>query len=150
MAAMETGVARRQIEDLSQYASSLSARLDPTANLMQSIYTMISQHPKRVVFAEGEEPNVMRAALSFKANGYGTPILVESDKGRCLARAKEAGIDLRGIEILTPKTFPKTEEYVQLLYKKLQRHGHLLRDCYRMVMRGRNVFSSLLVSIFIR
>ena len=145
-AAMETGAARRGIDDLEVYARSLSARLDPTATLMHSVYSRIQANPKRIVFAEGEEPNVMRAALSFKANGYGTPILVESEEGRCLARAKAEGIDLDGITILTPQTFPKTEAMVQHLYRKLQRQGHLLRDCYRMVMRGRNVFASLLVT----
>jgi len=79
-AAMETGVARHHIADLDAYAAQLSARLDPIAGTLQNVYGYVRGKPKRMVFAEGEEDRMIRAANSYAAAGLGTAILIGSDK----------------------------------------------------------------------
>src|SRR5690606_17962307 len=75
-AAMETGVAGKPIESFQAYRATLQARLDPTAGSLQMIFDQVQAHPKRVVFAEGEEEKTIRAALSYRDAGYGEPVLV--------------------------------------------------------------------------
>src|SRR3954449_2514656 len=94
-AAMETGVARRPIVDMPAYKAQLSARRDPVAGTLNRIFERVRKFPKRVVFAEGEEELVIRAALSFVNQGLGTAILVGRED-RVLANAEAAGIDLEG------------------------------------------------------
>jgi malate dehydrogenase (oxaloacetate-decarboxylating)(NADP+) len=99
-AAMETGVARKPIEDMEAYQASLSARRDPVAGALQRIFERVRRHPKRVVFAEGEEEQVMRAAVSFVNQGLGTAILVGREE-RIRQNAERAGLDItdKNIEI---------------------------------------------------
>ena len=145
--AMKTGVARRPIADLDAYRRDLSARLDPTASTLQTIYDRISAKKKTVVFAEGEEEKVIRAALSFRNAGYGNPILVAREH-----RVKEtiARLGLEGAEdipITNAKISDHNEDYIDFLYEKLQRKGSLKRDCQRMVNLDRNVFAACMVSM---
>ncbi|MBM3581271.1 MAG: NADP-dependent malic enzyme [Alphaproteobacteria bacterium] len=145
-AAMDSGVARSPIIDMAAYAQRLSARLNPTVGSLQAIFESARANPRRVVFAEGEEEKTVRAALSFRAAGYGIPVLVgQEDRIRDAARvAGLPGID--GIEIVNAGTSDKNRRYTEYLYARQQRNGLLLRDCQRMVNQNRNVFAACMVA----
>ena len=144
-AAMETGVARKPIEDLEQYRRDLSARLDPTASTLQVIFDRISANRKRVVFAEGEEEKVIRAAMAFRNAGYGEPILVGREH-RIRETIEKLGLEgAEDIPVTNAKVSDHNEQYIDFLYKKLQREGALRRDCQRMVNLDRNVFGACMV-----
>lgn len=147
-AAMETGVARKPITDLDAYARELSARRDPIAATTQHLYERVRNHPKRVVFAEGEEEQVMRAAIAFANQGLGTAILVGRDDP-LKATAARAGIDLDrpGIEVVNARLSTRVEAYTEYLYSRLQRKGYLLRDCQRLINTDRNHFSACMVAL---
>ena len=144
-AAMETGVARKPIEDLERYRRDLSARLDPTASTLQVIFDRISANRKRVVFAEGEEEKVIRAAMAFRNAGYGEPILVGREH-RIRETIEKLGLEgAEDIPVTNAKISDHNEQYIDFLYKKLQREGALRRDCQRMVNLDRNVFGACMV-----
>ena len=147
-AAMETGVARKAIEDLDAYAQELSARRDPIAATTQRLYERVRKHPKRVVFAEGEEEQVMRAAISFATQGLGTAILLGRDEP-LKATAERAGIDLDrpGIELVNARVSTRVEAYTEYLYSRLQRKGYLHRDCQRLINTDRNHFAACMVAL---
>ena len=145
-AAMRTGVATLPIEDMEEYKARLSARLDPTADTLHMIFREVRANPRRVVFAEGEEEKAIRAAASYKAAGYGTPILV-GVKDRVLASMKAIGIaNPDEFEITNAALSSRNKEYADYLYARLQRRGLLYRDCQRMVHLDRNVFASCMVA----
>ena len=144
-AAMETGVARKPIADLDAYRRDLSARLDPTASTLQVIYDRISANKRRVVFAEGEEERVIRAAVAFRNAGYGEPILVGREH-RVRETIERMGMDgADDLPITNAKISENNEEYIDFLYERLQRKGYLRRDCQRMVNLDRNVFAACMV-----
>ena len=144
-AAKESGVARKPIEDLEQYRRELSARLDPTASTLQVIFDRISANRKRVVFAEGEEEKVIRAAMAFRNAGYGEPILVGREH-RIRETIEKLGLEgAEDIPVTNAKISDHNEQYIDFLYKKLQREGALRRDCQRMVNLDRNVFGACMV-----
>lgn len=146
-AAMETGVAKRPIVDLEAYGNQLSARRDPVAGTLQRISTRVRRNPKRVVFAEGEEEQVIRAAVSFVNQGLGTAILVGRDK-EIRTTADRAGIELRdGIILMNSQSSTRTEDYAEFLYRRLQRKGHLFRDCQRLAKHDRNHFAGCMVAL---
>ena len=144
-AAMDTGVARKPIVDLEGYVARLKGRLDPVAGWLQSTFEKVRHDPKRIVFAEGEDPAVVRAANTYFAQGFGQPLLV----GR-VEKVRETflnlGIMLRPeFELVDTSTSPHVEEFTDFLYARLQRRGYLRRDCWRMVTNERNVFAALMV-----
>ena len=144
-AAMESGVARKPIEDLERYRRDLSARLDPTASTLQVIFDRISANRKRVVFAEGEEEKVIRAAMAFRNASYGEPILVGREH-RIRETIEKLGLEgAEDIPVTNAKVSDHNEQYIDFLYKKLQREGALRRDCQRMVNLDRNVFGACMV-----
>jgi malate dehydrogenase (oxaloacetate-decarboxylating)(NADP+) len=146
-AAMETGVARRPIVDMDRYREQLSARRDPVAGTLQRIFSKVRQQPKRVVFAEGEEEPVIRAAASFVNQGLGEAILIgREDEVREVAHA--AGIDLErgGIRILNARLSTRNADYADFLYSRLQRRGYLFRDCQRLVNNDRNYWGAIMVA----
>jgi malate dehydrogenase (oxaloacetate-decarboxylating)(NADP+) len=146
-AAMETGVARRPIVDIDRYREQLSARRDPVAGTLQRIFSKVRQQPKRVVFAEGEEEPVVRAAASFVQQGLGEAILIgREDEVRSVAHG--AGIDLErgGITILNARLSNRNSDYADFLYSRLQRHGYLHRDCQRLVNNDRNYWGAIMVA----
>ena len=148
-AAMETGVARKELPDLDAYEVELQARRDPTAGTLSRVFERVRKYPKRVVFAEGEEEQVIRAAVSFANQGLGTAILVGRED-RVAQAAALAGIDLErreGIEIHNARLSHRNSAYAQYLYQRLQRKGFLLRDCQRMVNQDRNHFASAMVAL---
>ncbi|HRN87241.1 NADP-dependent malic enzyme [Hyphomicrobium sp.] len=145
-AAMESGVARRPIVDMESYVARLKGRLDPVSHWLQSIFDRVRAEPRRIVFAEGEDPAVIRAANSYFQLGLGTPILIGTDD-LVRQRFREAGIRVRPeFEIIDTRRSPHTDEFVDYLYARLQRRGYLKRDCLRLATNERNVFASLLVA----
>lgn len=145
-AAMESGVARRPLIDMDAYRNELTARLDPTAPSLQAIFEDVHLHPRRVVFAEGEEEKSIRAAVAFYNAGYGYPVLVGREE-QVLATMHDLGLPkLDGVEITNAKLSDATERYTDEVYERLQRHGKLFRDCQRMVNQNRNVFAACMVS----
>jgi malate dehydrogenase (oxaloacetate-decarboxylating)(NADP+) len=145
-AAMDSGVARKPIIDLQRYARDLTGRLDPTASAMEAIAERVRANPRRVVFAEGEEEKVIRAAIAFRQAGYGTPVLVGREE-RINDTVAALGIPLpEGIEIHNARLSARNRAYAELLYAKRQREGFLLRDCQRLVNQDRNVFAACMVA----
>ncbi len=146
-AAMDTGVARRPIVDLERYAAQLSARLDPVAAWLHSIFAQVRHLPKRIVFAEGEQPQVARAANAFYNAGLGRPILI--GRGAPIREAFDAaGIGLSDvIEMHDTSLDERRQEYAEFLFARLQRRGYLLRDCQRLVNNDRNVFGACMVAM---
>ena len=146
-AAMETGVARKPIADMEAYRHALSARRDPIAGTLQQITARVRQAPQRIVFAEGEEEAVIRAAVSFANQRLGTPILVGRED-LVKQHAAEAGIDLKdGIEIINARLSKRRDVYTDYLYSRLQRQGYLHRDCARLVNTDRNHFAGCMVAL---
>jgi malate dehydrogenase (oxaloacetate-decarboxylating)(NADP+) len=146
-AAMESGVARRPIVDMNAYRAQLSARRDPIAGALQRIIERVRRFPKRVVFAEGEEEQVIRAAYSFVNQGLGSAILVGRED-RVRQMATNAGFDLaeKGIEIHNARLSSRNSLYAQFLYERLQRRGFLFRDCQRLINQDRNYFGAAMVA----
>jgi malate dehydrogenase (oxaloacetate-decarboxylating)(NADP+) len=145
-AAMESGVAARPSADLTRYARGLSGRLNRTANALETIMERVRGEPKRVVFAEGEEEKVVRAAVAFRNAGFGTPVLIGREE-RVKATMASLGLSqAEGIEIHNARLSSANRKYAEYLYGRLQRHGFLARDCHRMVNQDRNVFAACMVS----
>ncbi|MER2535183.1 MAG: NADP-dependent malic enzyme [Rhizobiaceae bacterium] len=147
-AAMETGVAGRPIANLEKYAQELSARRDPIASTLQRIYDRVRRQPKRMVFAEGEEEQVMRAAVAYANQKLGTAILLGRDD-IIKDNARNAGIDINraGIEIINARLSRRNGIYTDYLYERLQRKGYLLRDAQRLINNDRNTFAACMVAL---
>jgi malate dehydrogenase (oxaloacetate-decarboxylating)(NADP+) len=146
-AAMDTGVARRPIVDMEGYRAQLRSRRDPVAGFLQRVYDRLRRRPQRVVFAEGEEEQVIRAAASFVAQGLGSALLVGRED-RVRQTAQERGIELgEGIEIINARLSQRNAAYAAYLYERLQRQGFLQRDCLRLVNQDRNHFASCMVAL---
>ena len=145
-AAIKSGVARKKINNLENYKDQLSARLDPSMSLMQGINANIKKSPKRVVFAEGEDENMLKAAIEFGKNKLGTPVVIGNEK-RVKETLKKIGLDENfKIEIVNSTNKDKREKYTKYLYKKLQRTGQLERDVDRLVRNDRIAFGSSMVA----
>jgi malate dehydrogenase (oxaloacetate-decarboxylating)(NADP+) len=146
-AAMKSGVAQKRIEDIAAYKDSLSARLDPSAGFLQNIYAQVRKKQKRVIFAEGEEESMLRAAIDFKNNGLGTPMLIGSVE-KITKQLKDLGLTLdKSIEIHNSKDEKQRQRYADHIYKRLQRKGFLKRDCDRLIRTNRIVFGSCMVDL---
>ena len=145
--AMDTAVARKPIDDMEAYRAQLRSRRDPVAGVLARVFERLRRQPKRVVFAEGEEEQVIRAAASFVHQGYGTALLVGREE-RVRETAKIAGIELgHGIEIINARLSKRNAVYAAYLYERLQRKGFLQRDCQRLVNQDRNHFAACMVSL---
>ena len=146
-AAIETGVARIKIDNFEIYKDQLKQRLDPTVTIMQGINSYIKKKPKKVVFADGEDENMLKAAIAFKNSKLGIPILVGKEE-KVKEQIKKIGYNENfDIEIINSKDPLKREKYVQYVFKKLQRaQGMLERDCDRLVKNDRVVWASCMVA----
>jgi malate dehydrogenase (oxaloacetate-decarboxylating)(NADP+) len=146
-AAMDSGVARKPIVDFDQYKDQLKQRLDPTVTIMQGINNHIKKNQKRIVFADGEDVNTLKAAIAFKNSKLGIPILVGKEE-KVKEQIKKIGYDENfDIEIVNSKDTEKREKYVKYLFKKLQREQGLLEwDCDRLVRNDRVVWASCMVA----
>ena len=146
-AAIKSGVARKKIKDFDIYKEQLKQRLDPSVTILQGINNQIKKTQKKVVFADGEDENTLKAAIAFKNSNLGIPILV-GKKEKIKERLKEIGLSENfHIEITNSTDKNKRNKYVNFLFKKLQREQGLLeRDCDRMVRNDRVIWSSCMVS----
>ena len=147
-AAMESGVARKPIADMGAYRRQLAARRDPSVATLQSIAAEVTRSPKTVVFAEGEEERSIRAAIAYRNSGYGKAVLVARRRKveEALVELNIRPDDLEGITITNARESSDLAIYADYLYKRLQRQGHLQRDCERMVSQDRNVFAACMVA----
>ncbi len=146
-AAMDSGVARRPIFDMEAYKLELRARLNPTSSALAATFEAARARPRRVVFAEGEQEVVLRAAVSFRASGYGEPILVGREEPILEAFQRIGVNDPETYRIHNSSNSPLVPAMVERLYARLQRQGWLLRDCQRMVNHERNIFGALLLEL---
>ena len=145
-AAMKSGVARKNIDDLEIYKDELANRLDPSMSLMQGINAKVRKNPKRVIFAEGEDKNMLKAAIEFGKNKLGIPILIGAEK-RIREQLKKIGLDENyKIQIVNSTDKEKRNKYVKYLYKKLQRDGQLERDVDRLVRNDRIAWGSSMIA----
>ncbi len=140
-AAMATGVARKQITDMEAYEYQLSARLDPSAGLFQMVTGAVRAKPRRVVFAEGEEDCVIRAAAAFQNGGLGKALLVGRPEV-IKAGLRKAGLAEDLLQICVPFSAEEAKPYIDTLYKRIQRRGGLYRDAVRMVTNDRNIYAA--------
>ncbi len=145
-AAMESGVARSKITDMGAYGRKLMTRRDPIAAILALILEKVRANPRRVVFAEGEEEKVVRAAVLFRESGYGTPVLIGREE-RIHNIIAATGIGrAEGLEIHNARLSTHNRRYADFLYRRLQRQGFLWRDCQRMINQDRNVFAAAMVA----
>jgi malate dehydrogenase (oxaloacetate-decarboxylating)(NADP+) len=146
-AAMDSGVAQFPIADMAAYRTSLRSRLNPTTSVLEAAYEAARANPKRVLFAEGEEDVVLRAAIAFRDGGYGVPVLVGRDDVHDRLRALGAS-DPENIEVLNARTCAdRLPAMVSHLYDRLQRKGYLHREVERMINQDRNTFAALMMAM---
>jgi malate dehydrogenase (oxaloacetate-decarboxylating)(NADP+) len=146
-AAIKSGVARKKIDNFETYQENLKQRLDPTVTIMQGINTFIKKNNKKIVFADGEDENTLKAAIAFKNSKLGTPVLVGKEE-KIKEQIKKIGYsESFDIEIVNSKDGAKREKYVKYLFKKLQRNQGLLEwDCDRLVRNDRVIWASCMVA----
>ena len=145
-AAMASGIAKKPFFDEAAYRLELRSRLNPTNAVLAGSFEAARAHPKRVVFAEGEQEVVLRAAVSFKVNGYGDAILIGRDEP-VRAGLTRIGANPDDFEIHNSANSRLVPAMVETLYARLQRRGHLLRDVERMVNHERNIFGALMLQM---
>jgi malate dehydrogenase (oxaloacetate-decarboxylating)(NADP+) len=146
-AAMDSGVARKPIADMEQYKAALARRLDPTAAILQSIHDDVrAGEPKTIVFAEGEEPSVIRAAYAFQNQGLGEAILIGREE-TVHANMRLLGVQSDAIRIVNARLSDRNADYADFLFKRLQRRGYLRRDVQRLVNNDRNVFAACMLAL---
>jgi len=146
-AGMDTGVARRPIVDMEGYRESLKARMDPTASMLRSIHARAKAAQARMIFAEGDDPRVLRAAVAYQRSGLGKSLVVgrEQDIAEKLSAAGLAEA-VSEIEVVNAANTTHLDEYKSFLYKRLQRQGFDHSDIHRLAARDRHVFSSLMLA----
>ncbi len=154
-AAIKSGVARKVIKNFNIYADQLKQRLDPSVTIMQGINTQIKKSQKRIVFADGDDENTLKAAIAFKKSGLGIPILVAKEK-IVKAKLREIGYSENfDIQIVNSKSKDKREKYLKYIFKKL--HGDkgeldpdiyeiYLKDCDKIIRNDRVAWASCMVS----
>ena len=147
-AAIKSGVARISEFNVKKYRSELASRLNPTSNYMQFVFDKIS-HAKlqRVIFAEGEEEEVIKAAMMMRDEHYGSPIIIgRHSKIDLIVKALGDGHSLQGITVMNAAINNNLSKYIEYLYRKLQRKGYLYRDCARLVKSDRNIFAACMIA----
>ncbi|MEW6048046.1 MAG: NADP-dependent malic enzyme [Bacillota bacterium] len=143
-AAMDSGVARVTI-DIEEYRQRLVQRMGKAWELRRSILVKASRDPKRVVFSEGEETKIMRAAAILRDEGIARPILVGREP-EVAARMEQLGLRRNGIEVVWPAEHPRLEAYAKRLYELRQRRGVTLREALKLV-RQPNYFGAVMVEV---
>jgi len=146
-AGMDTGAARRPIIDIEAYEQSLKSRMDPTASILRGINTRARAAQARVIFAEGDDPRVLRAAVQFQRSGLGKALVVgrEADV-KAKLEAEGLGDAVRELEIVNAANTRHLNTYKDFLYKRLQRKGFDAPDIHRLATRDRHVFSALMLA----
>jgi malate dehydrogenase (oxaloacetate-decarboxylating)(NADP+) len=146
-AGMDTGVARRPIIDMDSYEANLKSRMDPTANILRSLNARARSAQARMIFAEGDDPRVLRAAVTYARSGLGKAIVVGREKD--VAEKLEAaglGDAVTEIEVVNAANTLHLSTYKEFLYKRLQRKGFDQSDVHRLASRDRHVFASLMLA----
>ena len=144
-AAIKSGVARKKIADIEAYKDQLTNRLDPSMTIMQGINAQIKKRPKTVVFAEGEDQSMLKAAVAYKNSKLGIPIVIGNEK-RVKEQLKKIGLDENyKIKIVNSTDKDKREIYSKKLYSKLQRKGLLERDVDRLIRNDRIIWGASMV-----
>ncbi len=146
-AGMDTGVARRPIVDMPGYEESLKARLDPTASILRGIHTRAKAAQSRIIFAEGDDVRVLRAAVAYQRAGLGHALVVgrEADVKQKLEAAGLADA-VNELEVVNAANTEHLKEYKEFLYDRLQRKGYDRADIHRLASRDRHVFASLMLA----
>ena len=146
-AGMKTGAARRPIVDMAGYTLSLKARMDPTATILQGIHARARAAQARMLFAEGDDPRVLRAAVAYARAGLGRALVVgrDSDVKEKLT-AEGLGDAVREIEVVNAANTRHLSAYKDFLYDRLQRKGFDSHDIHRLAARDRHVFSALMLA----
>ncbi len=145
-AAMDSGVAQFAIRDMTAYRTALRSRLNPTTSVLTLAYEAARADPKRVIFAEGEEEVVLRAAIAFRDGGYGIPVLVGRED--VPDRLRALGVENPDeFEVQNSRNSALVGEMVDYLYPRLQRRGYLRRAVERIVNQDRNIFAALLLAL---
>jgi malate dehydrogenase (oxaloacetate-decarboxylating)(NADP+) len=142
-AAMESGVARVPIKDFDRYRDALEARLGKTQEVMRFFIHKAQSEPKRIVFPEGEEEKILRAAQIIVDEKIARPILLGSRK-LIQQRIADLGLDLNGVEIINPSKSEKLDEYTTIFYNKRQRKGITRADAGRQ-LKTHNIFGMVMV-----
>ncbi|NND22106.1 MAG: NADP-dependent malic enzyme, partial [Silicimonas sp.] len=146
-AGMETGVARRPIVDMEAYELALKSRMDPTASILRSINARARAAQSRMIFAEGDDSRVLRAAVSYQQNGFGKSLVIgrEADVRKRL-EAEGLGDAVDELEIVNAANTDHLNTYKEFLYQRLQRSGFDATDIHRLAARDRHVFASLMLA----
>lgn len=146
-AGMDTGVARRPIVDMDSYVQTLKARMDPTAGILQSIYARARRAQARMIFAEGDDERVLRAAVAYQRGGLGQALVVgREDDVRVKLGAAGLGDAVRELQIVNAANTRHLDTYKAFLYARLQRQGHDQKDVHRLASRNRHVFAALMLA----
>ncbi|MDJ1009463.1 MAG: NADP-dependent malic enzyme [Paracoccaceae bacterium] len=146
-AGIETGAARRPIIDFEAYEQALKARMDPTANILRSINTRARAKQARMIFAEGDDSRVLRAAVAYVRGGMGDAVVIgREDDVRAKLDAEGLGDAYGEVEVVNAANTPHFETYKAFLYERLQRQGHDAQDVHRLAARDRHVFSALMLA----
>jgi len=146
-AGMDTGAARRPIVDMDGYELSLKTRMDPTASILRGINARARSAQARIIFAEGDDERVLRAAVLYQRQGFGKSIVVgrESDVRQRL-EAAGLGDAADELEVVNAANTEHLEDYKNYLYQRLQRKGFDTTDVHRLAARDRHVFGSLMLA----
>ncbi|MBO6883591.1 MAG: NADP-dependent malic enzyme [Marivita sp.] len=145
-AGMDTGAARRPIIDLVAYEESLKSRMDPTASILRGINARARKAQARMIFAEGDDPRVLRAAVMYQRSGFGKALVVGRETD-VKAKLEEAGLGdaVREIEVVNAANTQHLSRYKDVLYGRLQRKGYDHQDIHRLAARDRHVFGALML-----
>lgn len=146
-AGMETGVARRPIIDMEGYRQSLRERMDPTASILQGLYARARAAQARMIFAEGDDIRVLRAAVAYQRNGMGEALVVGlEDDVRAKLESAGLGDAFRELKVVNSQNTRHVEAYRDFLYSRLQRKGYDADDAKKMTMRDRHIFAALMLA----
>ena len=146
-AGMKTGVARRPIIDMTAYELSLKSRMDPTASILQGIHARARQAQARMIFAEGDDPRVLRAAVAYQRAGLGKALVVGREQDvREKLTAEGLGDAVKELAVVNAAMTPHLAAYKEFLYARLQRQGFDAHDIHRLAARDRHVFSALMLA----
>ena len=146
-AGMDTGAARRPIIDMDAYEVGLKSRMDPTASILRGINARARANQARMIFAEGDDPKVLRAAVMYQRAGLGKALVVgREDDVR--AKLVDAGMEdaVRELEVVNAANTQHLDTYKEFLYGRLQRKGFDKKDIHRLASRDRHVFASLMLA----
>ena len=146
-AGMDTGAARRPIIDMEAYELSLKSRMDPTANILRGINARARAAQARMIFAEGDDPRVLRAAVMYQRSGLGKALVVGRNED-VKAKLESAGLGdaVREIEVVNAANTQHLNTYKTFLYERLNRRGFDRADIHRLAARDRHVFSALMLA----